>query len=94
MPHITSECLSILKKKINNDWPKINDQLLKDEKVNIAIQINGKTRQVLNLNKNITQDEICNLCKDDEKIKKYLINRDIKKIIFIDNRVLNYIISE
>ena len=63
------------------------------EKVNIAIQINGKTRDVINIDKNIEQDVVNNLVLQKSKAEKYVKNKNIKKIIFVKNRIINYIIT-
>ena len=42
IPHFANECLSLLKINDKIEWPKINKDLLVEEKINFVIQINGK----------------------------------------------------
>ena len=89
-PHLAYECLDILNCKDNNSWPKF----IKNETstINLTVQINGKTRDNISIINNLSEEEVNNLVIDVSKAKKFLINKEIKKIIFVKNRVINYII--
>ena len=93
-PHIALECLEKLKiSKENIDkWPEINQSLLKNNKVNIVIQINGKTRNVMEMKKNLDKKAVIELTKKNEKIDKFLLNKKIEKTIFVENRLINFVI--
>ena len=58
LPHLSSECLEDINNKFNLNWPKIEDKYLIEENINIVIQINGKTRSILKLKKDITEEEL------------------------------------
>ena len=93
MPHFASECLEII--GVNNEkieWPKFDEKFVHDEKVNIVIQINGKKRGLISLKENTEEDEIIDLIKKDNKLFKYLENKEIKKQIFVKNKIMNLII--
>lgn len=94
IPHFANECLSLLEKKgFKNkiEWPKINKNILSNEKLNFVVQFNGKTRGILNINKNCNEEEILSLIKKEEKLDKYLNGTQIKKRIFIQNKLINII---
>ena len=92
-PHLAHECLSNLNCKEANKWPKINEKVLENIKINMVIQVNGKTRDVLNIEKNLNQTEIDKLIMKSSKANKHLINKKIIKTIFIKNKIINYIIK-
>ncbi len=92
MPHFANECLEIIGLKEDIKWPEYNEKIVQDEKVNIVIQINGKKRGLLSLKKDIDQSEIIDLIKKDNKLVKHLNNSEIKKQIFIKNKIMNLII--
>ena len=92
MPHFANECLEIIGLKEDIKWPEYNEKVVQDEKVNIVIQINGKKRGLLSLKKDIDQSEIIDLIKKDNKLVKHLNNSEIKKQIFIKNKIMNLII--
>ena len=89
-PHLANECLELMKCKDVNTWPKIEKNNL--EKVKIAIQINGKTRDIISIKENIDQQEINDLILKNSKAKKYIQGKKIAKVIFVKNKIINYII--
>ena len=92
IPHFASECLSEISKPSNLDWPDVNKELLEKNENKIIIQINGKKREIVTSTKNYTEDELTNEIKRMPKISKYLENKEIKKIIYIKNKLINFII--
>ena len=57
IPHFSSECLEMIKVKEKIFWPEINESYLLEENINFIIQINGKTRKIIETKKNIVSDE-------------------------------------
>ena len=94
IPHFSSECLSDLGSEGNLNWPKYDENLLENDKINIVIQINGKKRTVLNVNKGIEETKLLEIVKKDKMTSKYLINISIKKIIYIQDRLMNILIND
>jgi len=92
IPHYSNECLENLGIKEKILWPKINKDILVKDKINFVVQINGKTRQIIMLNAGIQEKEVINKIKEHEKLKTYLNNKEIKKTIFIQNKLINIII--
>ena len=64
------------------------------EEVKVAVQVNGKTRDVIAIRKDLIQKEVEEIIQKNSKAKKYVDNKKIKKIIFVKNKILNYIISD
>ena len=91
-PHLAFECLSLLNCKDTNNWPKINDKIFEKAKVNLVIQVNGKTRDVMAVKKDINEKEIYDLILKKSKAKKYIMDKKIARTIFIKNKIINYIV--
>ena len=91
IPHFANECLSIIEVK-NFKWPKYDDSMLKEEVINIVIQINGKKRGLIQTKPSINEEKLFEIIKNDEKIMKFLIQKNIKKKIYIKDKLLNIII--
>ena len=93
VPHFSNECLEIL--NINNDlvWPNYDENLTVDKIIPIVIQINGKKRGLIYADKDISEKEIMIKLNEDDKIKRYLINKKLIKKIFIVNKLINLIIG-
>ena len=93
IPHFANECLLDLGFKENIDWPKYDENLLDEEKINIVIQINGKKREVIKVKKDTNEKEILTIIKNNDKIQNFINNKEIIKRIFVPNKILNYIIK-
>ena len=91
IPHFSNECLELLHIK-NIKWPNYDENLIKDETINLVIQINGKKRGLIQVVPNKEENEILEISKNNEQIHKYIRNNEIKKSIYVKNKLLNIII--
>jgi leucyl-tRNA synthetase len=72
-------------------WPKVNENFLLEENIKFIVQINGKTRKIITSKKDTTENSLLTKIKEDSKLNEYLNNKDIKKKIFIPNKLINII---
>ena len=79
-------------RKIKLEWPAFNEEILLEEKINFVVQINGKKRGILKLNRDLNEDKILSEIMKDEILLKYIQNETIKKKIYVPNRLINIII--
>jgi leucyl-tRNA synthetase len=92
IPHFTLECLSELNFKGKITWPEANKKYLQEDEVEIVIQINGKKRFTIKSNTDSTEKEVYDkVIKEEYFIKNYGA-MNIKKTIFVKNRLMNLII--
>ena len=95
-PHITEE---IWEKLGHNNtiayesWPKYDEEKTKDEVVKLAVQVNGKLRGTIEVSANETKENILELAKNEENVKKYLEGQTIIKEIVIPNRIVNIVVK-
>ena len=68
--------------------------MLEKDDLSFVIQINGKKRSILKVKKDILERELLEIVKKDKNTEKYLNNMEIKKIIFVKNRLMNILINE
>jgi leucyl-tRNA synthetase len=94
-PHICEE----LWQKIGNKksiflekWPKYDKNKIEEEKIIFLIQINGKLRDKIFIEKDLSEEEIKDIVLKNEKIKKYITGKEIKKIIFIPQKLINIVL--
>ena len=95
IPHIAEECWSIIGgKKLLSDqsWPIYNEKYIQDDMVQIVIQVNGKKRAILEIENDSEQDKVINKLKNIENIQILKDLNDVKKIIFVKNKILNIVI--
>jgi leucyl-tRNA synthetase len=94
IPHIVNECLYKLDCNKNVQWPEINQKYMKDENVEIVIQVNGKKRNTILVDKDIDENKIINQINSKKLIEKYMNSGKLLKTIYVKNRLINYIINQ
>ena len=93
IPHFSSQCLDEIKYDDKYTWPSVQKEYLKQEKINLVIQINGKKKELLNIDIDLDQEKVEQLLISNEKIKKILENKKIMKKIYVPNKIFNFIIN-
>ena len=93
IPHFSSQCLKEIKYDKEFTWPNVEKEYLKEDKINLVIQINGKKKDLLNIDVDLDQEKVEQLLISNEKIKKILENKKIMKKIYVPNRIFNFIIN-
>ena len=91
-PHLAHECLELLQCKTLNTWPKIEKNIIND--IKLVVQVNGKTRDIITIKKDLSEVEINNIILKSSKAAKYIKGNKIMKTIFIKNKIKNYIMSK
>ena len=90
-PHLAYECLELFKCKTIDNWPVIEGNLL--DEIKFAVQINGKTRDIITIKKDAAEKDVDEIIKNNSKTKKYFENQKITKKIFVKNKIVNYIVK-
>ncbi|MCL2779513.1 MAG: leucine--tRNA ligase [Polyangiaceae bacterium] len=74
-------------------WPSFESALVKDDVVEIGVQVNGKARTSLSIGIDASEDEAKTMALSDPKIEKILSGKTIKKVIYVKGRILNLIVG-
>ena len=91
VPHIAHECLERIKETNTDEWPKIQKNLKIEEKIKLAIQINGKTKKIIEVSKDIDEKKVMDECLKFKNISEQLKRKNIIKTIFVKNKIINYL---
>ncbi len=93
-PHLAEELWSQNHKTsiFKEEWPKYDENLIKDETIELAIQINGKLRDTLEVDADISENEAKEKAVTD-KIKKWTEDKEIVKIIYVKGRLINIVVK-
>ena len=75
------------------EWPSVDESALEKPVVELAVQINGKLRGKVDLKPNATQDEAVRVARQEGNVEKFLDNKSIRKIVYVANRILNFVVS-
>ena len=96
-PHITEELWKLLgNSKTNlafNPWPEYNRNLLIDELVTVAVQINGKVRGTFEIIRDTDDDTCIEEAMQINNVKRFLENRSILKKFVIKNRIVSFVVK-
>ncbi|HSX47221.1 MAG TPA: leucine--tRNA ligase [Patescibacteria group bacterium] len=93
-PHIVEELWAYLDQTedlTTKPWPTYDENFVTDVQQTIVIQINGKLRGKLVLPKDTPENEALEKAKNDDKIKKYLVSKQVKNTIFVPNKLINFV---
>ena len=93
IPHIISEAFKELNYEDNIRWPKADEKFLNEKFVNIVVQINGKKKSLVKVEKDLEDNEVINTIKKNEKISDFLSDKNLLKHIIVKNRLVNFIIK-
>lgn len=75
----------------NEKWPIFQKDILSKKYSTIVAQINGKKRCAIKISDSLTKEEIFLYIQNQPIIKKYLEDVDIKKIIYIPKKIINFV---
>ena len=96
-PHVTEELwerLGFANHIFSSTWPKVDESKLVEEKIEIPVQVNGTLRFKVNIDVNLSEDEVKEMVLNDSRLKNYMTdNKNVKKIIVIKNRIVNVVIN-
>ena len=91
VPHIANECLDLHSCKNKNEWPQVEKNL--QNEIKFAVQINGKTRDILTIKKDLEKDYIMQSLINGSKAFKFIKDKKVLKTIFVKNKIINYIVK-
>jgi leucyl-tRNA synthetase len=73
-------------------WPQYDEEKMKEEKITLVLQVNGKVRAVIEVEKGITKDQAEKFALHNLKVKKYLESQKIKNIIYVPDKLINIVV--
>ncbi|MGN1379083.1 MAG: leucine--tRNA ligase [Bacilli bacterium] len=94
-PHITEE----LNENIGNNpivtylWPEYDENKIKDEIITVVVQVNGKIRGKVEVNSNISDEEMKNKAFAIENVQKFTEGKEIIKVIVISKKIVNIVVK-
>ena len=94
-PHICHELWDqINENKIeDNLWPSFDESFLETSELEFVIQVNGKLRGSILIDVKKEKDEIISAAKKNENVKKFLSNKKLIKVIFIEKKLINFVVK-
>ncbi|HEV2751385.1 MAG TPA: class I tRNA ligase family protein, partial [Gemmatimonadales bacterium] len=94
-PHLAEELWSVLGHRqsiFNERWPQHDERLAAAGEVEVVVQVNGKVRGRVNVNRGATEVEVVARAMQDESVKKFVDGKPVRKTIYVPDRVLNLVV--
>ncbi len=94
VPHISEEIWSSLGNQtlcINETWPL--EDVIKKSEIKIAVQINGKTKEIIEVDDQFSKEKVLETVKLNDKIKKNLLGKNIMREIYVPGKIVNLVVK-
>jgi leucyl-tRNA synthetase len=75
------------------NWPEYDPELARDEKIELVLQVNGKVRDRVEVDAEISEVEALKLAKESEQIKKWTQDKKIIKEVFVKGKLVNIVVA-
>jgi leucyl-tRNA synthetase len=95
-PHLAEELWQKFAHKKSiflQSWPKFDQNLIKPAEIELVAQINGKVRDRILVTADLNQEQAEKIVKASPKVVAYLAGKEIKKVIFVPGRIINFVTS-
>jgi len=94
-PHLAEEKNEMLDNKqaiVSMTWPVADESLIKDETIEIAIQINGKVRERVIVSPEISEEDLKSLVLKNEKVLANLAGKEVRKFIYVKGKLVSLVV--
>ncbi len=94
-PHLSEEVWSMKNNKsiFLSSWPEFDEKYLEKDNIKIAIQVNGKLRATIDIDKNIDKEVLLRQCKEHPNVAKFILNKIVIREIYVPNKIVNIVIK-
>jgi leucyl-tRNA synthetase len=95
MPHIAEELWAELGHNTplsETDWPTVDESLIAENTVTLAVQVNGKVRATIETAKDAAKEDVEALALAQEKVQAQIDGKDIRKVIVVPGRIVNIVV--
>lgn len=75
------------------EFPVADESLALDEEVAIGVQVNGKSRGAIRASVKATEEEVLEIAKKEISVSKHLEGKEIKKVIYVPGRIINFLLD-
>jgi len=98
-PHLTEELWHQINPKLSEKdsifqekWPRFNEKMVQKKQIELIVQVNGKIRDKILAEVDISESEAKDSAVNSLKIQKYLVGQKIKKVIFVPGKLINLVV--
>ena len=96
-PHLGEELWSRLGKGnsiFNSSWPTLNEELIIDTEIEIGVQVNGKLRGSVLVQKELSKDTVLEIARQNENVSKHINSGTLIKEIYVPGKIINFVVKK
>ena len=96
VPHLTEEMWESLGNSFSihkQKWPKYDSDLATHDEITLVVQVNGKLRDRIQAPADLEEERAKEIALSSEKVGGYIEGKEINKIIYIEGRLINIVVS-
>lgn len=94
-PHITEEIMSRFGAEhtlMETPWPSYDPELAKEEKVTIVVQVNGKLRDQLEVERGTKEEAIKQMARETPGVIRHISEKPVTRVIYIKEKLVNFVV--
>ncbi len=76
-----------------SEWPSHYTKIVIYITVNVAVQVNGKLRGSLEVDKSLDKEKVLSMSKDIDNVRKYIDSGNLIKEIYVPGKIVNFVIK-
>jgi leucyl-tRNA synthetase len=95
-PHLADEIASAYGEKkstVERAWPEFDPALVVDDVIPYAVQVNGKLRAEIRVAAGSAEADVRAAAEAEEKVKSSLAGKQLRKVVFVPKRLINFVVS-
>ncbi|SDC39720.1 MULTISPECIES: leucine--tRNA ligase [unclassified Candidatus Frackibacter] len=95
-PHMTEEIwfeLGYGDSIHQQEWPDYDEEALKKDEITIVVQINGKVRDRVEVDADISEEDLKEIVLSQDKVQEYLEDKEVVKTIVVPKKLVNLVIK-
>ena len=73
-------------------WPQYDKTKLSFDEIDLPVQVNGKMRGKIKISKTASKEEALELANEDNNVKTYIENKELRKVIYVPGKILNIVV--
>jgi len=95
-PHIAEELWARLghdESIAYTDWPAFDEEKIKKDVVEMAVQVNGTVRATITVGAEAAEEEVLATARADANVQRYLDEGDLRREIYVPGRIVNFVVQ-
>jgi leucyl-tRNA synthetase len=95
-PHLCEELWNVIGNKesiLLEKWPEADLSLIKEEKVTLIVQVDGKVRERIEVEIDTSKEDAEKIVLENETVKKWVEGKEIKEVFFVENKLINICVA-